>query len=157
MGEQAPRYYPVRQENLDAFYRSPGLAEKRQEFIDRGITPTNNLSLYFKDQPAREIMAGTDIPNPFDYNRFSFGPAICWLRDTHSDVWEEGKEVIAYNVEKLGRYADLMFSGKREEADAMREEVDEAFWRQAEVMSRAFNLMLPELEAAGVDPLDVCR
>jgi hypothetical protein len=153
---EKPARRPIRQENMDYFYSSPAAAEQRQRFIDRGITPTNNFGLYFVDKPAREIAPGTDIPNPHDYNQRPFGPAINWLRTTHPDLWEAGKAAIADNNEHMRRFTDLLFKGEREAAEAMHDEVDASFWRRAELMDQAFHLILPELEAAGVDPLDVC-
>ena len=144
-----------RQENLDYFCGRPQDADRRQSFIDRGITPTNNLNGYFVVEPGTLVCG--DFPHPLDYSRKPFGPVLQAFREQFPDLWEEGRQASAASGDLMRQLWDLYQSGDRDAAKAIEPQADEAYWRQAEVMDRAFQLLVPELEAAGIDPLDVCK
>jgi len=140
--------------NINYFYGHAADAETRIEYFRRNIIPTNNLSLYIEDDPEPEMAPG--IANPFDYRQRPFGPAIVQLRQTHPELWGQAKAAIAQRHEVFDRFTSLLHSNQRSQALALQAEAEAAHWQQAEVLDRVFRIVAPQVEALGVDPLQLC-
>src|SRR6266536_5986888 len=93
---------------LDTFYGSDGDAERHQQYLDRGIIPTNNLCLYISSSPGK--------PEYYDYSRHEFGPIFQALRDTQPELWAQVDAASRESGRLRQEYADLLFSGQSEAA-----------------------------------------
>lgn len=132
-------------------------AEKRAEYIRRGLIPTNNLSLLIVDEPEAELAPG--IPNPSDYRQQSYGHLVIALRENQPELWARAKEVAA-NTEAVQReYWDTMVSQGAESAEAreLAAQVEGVGWTKAEVYTEVMHILGPQMEVEGLDPLDICQ
>lgn len=137
--------------NLDYFYAN---GPKRQEFIDRGLIPTNNLSLYIVDEPVAERVTG--IPNTHDYRQRPFGPVILALREQFPELWDQAQATARINSDVLQAFADKLFAGGGKDP-GLYELADITYWHNAQVYDRIFRLIAPRLIELGIDTLDVCK
>ena len=141
--------------NFERLYGNPQDAALRAEYVRRGIIPTNNLFLYIVDEPKPELAPG--IRNTFDYRQRPFGTVISQLRDNSPNLWEQAKKVAAESTRRTTEFSDLLFEGRADEAMLLRAGVDEAYWAKAEVFDTVFRIIAPQLEALGIDPVEVCK
>jgi hypothetical protein len=145
----------IRQVMLDHFCGRSDEVEKKQEFMARGLTPTNNLSLYFSKLGDRPELA-PGISNHHYYLDRPFGQIFQSFRDANPDLWLQAR---ALNEERsaLGtRYWNHLQANETEQAKALEPVFDQAGWEEDAVFSAIFEVLAPQLEEAGIDPLDVC-
>lgn len=140
---------------LDRLYAHPQDAELRAGYIQRGLIPTNNLSQYFVDDPKPELAPG--IRNPFDYRQKPFGPIITRFRETYPDLWAHARETAAESERRVSTYSDLLFAGERDKAMTLYADLEEAYWTRAKAYDQVIRIIAPQLEAAGIDPVEVCK
>jgi len=143
------------QQIFDRLYAHPQDAKLRDEYIQRSLIPTNNLSQYFVDNPKPELAPG--IQNPFDYRQKPFGPIITEFRETYPDLWARAIETAAESERRVSTYSDLLFAGEQDKAMTLYADLEEAYWIRAEVYDQVIRIIAPQLEAAGIDPIEVCR
>lgn len=156
--ELGPKAYPdYAVQILDYFYARPETAEERLQYTSRGLIPTNNLAMYIVDSPNPELVTGTGVKNHYDYNQRPFGPVITSFRETNPGLWERAKAAAALSEQLSSRYAELMFSGRREEAEAIAPSSSEAYWAKAAVFDEVIRYIAPDLQDLGIEPLDLCK
>ena len=155
MSETAPKDWQT--SLLDRFLSNPNDSNDRQEYIRRGLIPTNNLSLYIVDDPPSVLVPGTDIKNHFDYRQQPFGPMIERLHHEYPELWEQAKLVAQERSDMMSQYWNALATGEGLAAATMKPNVEEAIWRQAEVYTEVITVLAPWLLEAGIDPLDVCK
>jgi|GEM_PF-1240005 len=145
----------------DYFFSDPESQDKRNYYEHRGLTFTNNLHLWFQDDPEPELLSG--VKNPHDYHQRNFGPVLEKFREEHGDLWREVQQAVAIRKGAITGYAELFKEGKpnRDEFEAFLsaqgDRSRELEQYADEVKSRAFAVLAPELIAAGIDPVDVCK
>ena len=149
-----PKHPDYATRNVEYFLGHPSDAEDREEYERRGPVPTNNLNLYIVDDPDPEFAPG--IPNPHDYRQRSFGPIIETLRQEHSELWDEARDAIQLSNALLREYGRLLSEGKKDEAAGLSVATDEAVWTRREACDRIFRIIAPQMQAAGIDPLEIC-
>lgn len=153
--EHAPTELPAYgMDILNTFYGGPADADKRAEYLKRGIIPTNNFARYVINDPEN---MPTNAPDSHNYLHKPFGPALEDFRQTHPELWEQARKTSLVSRELMVTFTELLGDGERERAMAMRTDVDEAHWAMEEACDAAFRILAPQLEAQGIDPLDVCR
>ena len=142
------------QANFDYFYGRPENSERRQEYLDRGLIPTNNLCLYFFESSQKDLAPG--IPNHYNYHNRPFGQILQTFRDNNPELWEEARQAAEVSSAAMKEFSDHLFARESELAEEKRPRVVELSWVEAEVFNRVFDIIAPELAAAGINPLDVC-
>ena len=145
---------PIAIANLDAYCGRPEDSARRQEYIDRRLIPTNNLCMYFFDTSQHELAPG--IPNPYDYRRRAFGDVLQRFRDTFPELWEEGRQAAEVRSAAMSEFVHVFMSSGEEAAAEQKEAAARAIWKKEEVFTRIYQLLVPELEASGIRPLDIC-
>lgn len=78
------------------------------------------------------------------------------LRDEHPEVWQRARDSFWAGQQAVGRYADLLYAGQKEEAEALKPEADRLYWDGAAACSEAYAILAPKLLAAGFDPVEIC-
>ncbi len=158
MPEQPPQIPGYAQRILDHFMGRPEDAEMRAEYIRRGLVPTNNLSLLIVDDPASEIAPGTGIANPFDYRQKPYGHIIDALRTGQPDLWEHAQEVAAESARISELYWQTASDQGLEspETAGIAAQFEAAGWIKAEVYTQVMHILGPQMEAEGLDPLELC-
>lgn len=160
MSEQYPKKPTYEQRAYDYYLGRPDQAEKRAEYISRGLVPTNNLSLLIVDEPRAEIAPGTGIPNPYDYTQQPYGPMIEALKNDHPELWEQAKEATAKCTELLDLHWDTISKDNDTTSEAAKEiasQCEIAGWHKAEVYTQVIHILGPQLDAAGIDITEICR
>lgn len=120
---------------------------ERQEYQTRGLLPTNNLSVYFLAESEKEW--GPDFPSPHDYRHKPFAVPMQMFRDDHPDMWQEARDA----TEAAARAFTVWSQNRTPELEAA---ATEAKWHKAEVMTRVFINLEPELKKEGINPVSVC-
>jgi|GEM_PF-3939621 len=147
MNERLPKPGP-REENFIAFPHHSHFDEHREQ----GLTPTNNLYLFFLEADSDPV--GEDgMPKPYHPDNREFGPIMREFRRANSEVWTAAQKSAAAYHDAEQRHIAKVFAGER----GPDPELEAAYWTQAEFMHETFSALVPEFEAAEIDPLDMCR
>jgi hypothetical protein len=158
MSERMPKESPYPSygtRNMDYFLGHPADADEREAYERRGLIPTNNLNLYIVDEPNPEFAPG--IPNPHDYRQRSFGPIIEALRQTYPELWEKAVGAIRQAQVRLEEYSALLTEGRKKEEEAeLAATAEEAVWERRKACDEIFRIIAPQMEAAGLDPMEIC-
>jgi len=152
--ESFPNDYPdygIR--NLDYFFGREADSKTRAEYLRRGLIPTNNLSVYFVDEPLAELAPG--IPNTYDYRQKPFGATIQNFKQAHPDLWEAAKASAQETTSAMRQHTKALL--EHTDATDLQMAADQASWNKAEIYDRVFRIIAPQLQAAGIDPLEVCK
>jgi hypothetical protein len=140
--------------NYDYFLSQQGRVDERAEFIRRGLVPTNNLRQYFDDSQPLELTPGH--PWPLNRHNQPFGPIIDELRAEQPELWERAASIYQTTSQLSKQYRDLLWGGKRDEADQVAAAFDDQVWLDREIFSEIFLIIAPRMEAKGIDPLSAC-
>lgn len=151
----SPNYPDYGMRSLDYFYGGQERHDQRKAYEERGLIPTNNLSLYIVDEPEADI--GPGIPNHIDYRQRPFGVVIEQLRLSQPELWEEAKRTAAEHTAIMTAFSDLLRTGQKDVARQLEVMADEAYWAKGAVYDKVIRAIAPALEAEGIDPLDVCK
>lgn len=160
MSEQYPSTPSYAERLFDHFMGRPEDTEKRAEYMRRGLIPTNNLCLLIVDEPAAEMVPGTGIPNPHDYRQKPYGHILEALKTDQPEVWEQAKEVTAQRTARMSSYWGALFRDRYAENPETQEiaaQCEAIEWDEAEVYTCVIQILAPQLEAEGFDPLEICR
>jgi len=156
LDEHTPGYVRT---NFEYFYASAADVEKRQEFIRRGITPTNNLRKYFDISQPEYWKPEQGIRNPLHRNTHPFGHILERLEFEQPDLW--GRAVAAeqaYETAHKQNLATIHRDGHTdEELAAAAMALETATWHNRAVMSEVFDVIAPQMQAEGFDPISACK
>lgn len=145
----------------DYFFSHANSGEEREYYESRDLTFTNNLHLWFIDEPEQEVVPG--FPNPYDYRQRSFGSILDEFRTERPELWREVQETMQTKRLDLAIYADLLMQQditpeSLETYEQKQRDYSANLREQAAVAkSRAFDILAPRLLGAGIDPLDLCK
>lgn len=140
---------------LDYFYKEGSSDQKnRDDYLKRGLIPTNNLSLYIVDEPKTEI--GPGIRNPFDYHQKPFGVIIENFKSSNPELWNDAKTTKENYNEAIQNYVTLLQSGKPISPD-VKSDAEMLLLRKSEVYDKVIRIIGPQLLAISIDPLDLCK
>lgn len=158
MSEQLPQKPPYEQRLFDYFLSRPQDAERRAAYISRGLIPTNNLSLYIVDDPNAEIIPGSGVSNPWNWRQKSFGHLIEALKTDQPELWERAKEVTATSGALIKKYWEVASTNGLENSEvvALQLQCNTAQWEHATVYTRIIEILGPQLDAEGIDPIELC-
>jgi hypothetical protein len=159
MTEQYPTSASYDQRLFEHYMGRPEDTEKRAEYVRRGLIPTNNLNLLIVDEPAAELAPGAGIPNPHDYRQKPYGHILEDLKTNQPEVWEQAKEVSAQSRALMSSYWDTISGDhdtKSVEAKEIAAQCEATGWAEAEVYTCVMQILAPQLEAEGFDPLEIC-
>lgn len=158
MSEQLSQETPYKHRLFDYFMSRPQDAERREEYVSRGLIPTNNLSLYIVDEPNVEMIPGSGVNNPWNWRQKSFGHLIEALKTDQPELWQQAKEVSATVSELVTKYFEVASANGIEssEARALALQSQVAQWEYATVYTRVIEILGPQLDAEGIDPIELC-
>lgn len=145
----------------DYFFSQSARQDERAYYESRNLTFTNNLHIWFVDDPKPEIYEG--IKNPYDYRQREFGPVLERFRAEYPDLWKEVQQAVAAQKGALAIEIDRFNTGSitpealQEYFDEQKDRSRELKLRADEVKSRAFDIIGPMLVEAGIEPVAVCR
>ena len=155
------QYSDYRSRVHDYFFSHVNSEEECKYYESRDLTFTNNLHLWFVDDPEHEIASG--FPNPYDYRQRPFGPVLDAFRREHPDLWREVQQVMQTKRLDLAIYAKLLTQENitpeiLEEYEQKQKDYSANLREQAAITkSRAFDILAPQLLDVGIDPLDLCK
>jgi hypothetical protein len=155
MSEQLGNASNWRTEIHDQFLNQPRDAEKRRLYEERGLLYTNNFSMFFRDLP--ELLPG--LPHPYDHTVRPFAPVIQRFLDTHGDLCDEIARVGDTKRTLATKYWEVMKEHGIDspEAEDLASQLRPLEWEDAELCTRAMDIVAPWLLEAGFDPVDLCR
>lgn len=136
------------------FLYSDPRAEELAEYKSEGLAYTNNLHLYFVDEPDEWLIEGK-VRNPHDWRQRPFGPIIRYFRDNYPELWEEVKQSAA-NYRKAHQEW-LLLKQQGQDLTAIEVRLDALEYLERDAKSRAFDILAPMLEACDIDPLDILK
>jgi hypothetical protein len=131
-----------------------GAPEERQGYDSRGLVNTNNLPLFFMDEPFTQTTPG--FPNLYDYNQREFKDIFIQLKNDRPDLWEQGVHAQTERTTSLDDQMDALFSSPGSDPAAVIALLAKADWERKALFTEIFDSLVPMLVQDGIDPLAIC-
>lgn len=143
----------IQEELLDYFFSDPRKADERARYEATGIIPTNNLYLYFLDQPDDRDESPA---RAYDYKLRPFGEVFEAFKENDPALWKLANQVASSSRQLTEEQLRLLHEGSIAEARAYQAAITVGEGVRAAVFSYVLERLAPDLQARGFKPIDVC-